>query len=74
MFEKNGQQSVKLRIGFIKFKYHFKQLNVSFKIDADFEFLLKEVQSNDRNNNTSCTEKYQKHVSYSFSYEVVVWW
>ena len=53
----NGKQSVKLRNGLIWFKTYFKQLVVQFKIYADFEFVLKEVQSNDRSNNTSYTEK-----------------
>ena len=41
-----------------------KELVVPFKVYADFESLLKEVQSNDRNNNTSHTGKYQyqKHI------------
>ena len=35
----NGKQTVKLRTGSIKFKNHFKQLAVPFKIYADFESL-----------------------------------
>ena len=57
----NGKQSVKLRISSIKFKNRFKPLAVSFKIYTDFESVFKGVKSNDRNNNTSYTEKYQKH-------------
>ena len=63
----NGKQIVKLRSGLIKFKNYFKQLNVSFKIYADFEALLKGVQSNDRNDNTSCSKKCQKHIPCSFA-------
>ena len=55
----NGNQSVELRSGSIKFKNHFKQLAVPFKIYADFECNLKGVKSNDKNNNGSHTEKYQ---------------
>ena len=53
----NGNQSVKLRSGSIKFKIHFKQLAVPFKIYADFECNLKGVKSNNKNNNASYTEK-----------------
>ena len=52
-------------------KNHFKQLSVPFKIYADFESVLKRVKSNDRNSNTSYTEKYQKHIPCSFAYKVV---
>ena len=48
-----------------------KELVVPFKVYADFESLLKEVQSNDRNNNTSHTGKYQKHIFCSCTYKVV---
>ena len=37
----NGKQTVKLKSGSIKFKNHFKQLAVPFKIYADFKSLLK---------------------------------
>ena len=36
----NGKQSVKLRSGSIKFKNHFKQLAVPFKISVDFESIF----------------------------------
>ena len=49
----NGKQSVKLRSCLIKFKNHFKQLAAPFKIDADFESVLKGVQSCNSNNNNS---------------------
>ena len=62
----NGKQSVKLRSGLIKFKNHFNQLAVPFKIYADFESILKGVKSNDKNNNTSYTEKYQVHIPCGF--------
>ena len=67
----NGKESVKLKIGLIKFNNYFKQLAVQFMIYADFESILKRVQSNDRNNNTSDTEKYQAHLPCSFAYKVV---
>ena len=62
----SGKQRVKLRSGLIQFKNYFKQVNVSFDICADFEALLKGVPSNDRNDNTSYTKKYQKHIPCSF--------
>ena len=40
----NGQQSINLEKGTIKFKNYFKQLPVSFKIYADFECNLKNVK------------------------------
>ena len=49
----NGEQSVKLKNGSIKFKHYFKQFSVPFKIDANFECLLKKKKRNDKNNNTS---------------------
>ena len=67
----NGKQTVKLRSRSIKFKNYFKQLAVLFNIYADFECNVKGVQSNDRNNNTSYTEKYQDHIPNSFAYRVV---
>ena len=44
----NGKQSVQLKGGSIEFKNHFKQLSVLFKTYADFECLLKRVQSSDK--------------------------
>ena len=70
-FKINGKQTVKLRSGLIKFKNHFKQLAVPFKIYTGFESLLKGIRSSDRNNNTAYTEKYQDDISCSFTYKVV---
>ena len=67
----NGKQSTKLRSGSIKFKYYFKQLTETFNIYANFESVLKGVQSNDNDSNTSCIEKYQSHVPCSFAYKIV---
>ena len=67
----NGKQNAKLRSGSIKFKNHFKQLAILFKIYADFESLLKRAMGSDRNNNTSYSEKYQTHIPCSFAYKVV---
>ena len=67
----NGKQTVKLRSGSIKFKNHFKQLAVPFKIYADFKCNMKRVKSSDKNNNTSYTKKYQDHIPNSFDYKTV---
>ena len=48
----NGKQTVKLKSGSVKFKNHFKQLTLPFKIYADFESILKGVRGSDKNNNT----------------------
>ena len=70
-FKINGRQTVKLKNSSIGFKNYFKQLAVLFKIFADFKSVLKVIKSNDRNNNTSYTEKYQDHIPCSFDYKVV---
>ena len=67
----NGKQTLKLRIGSIKFKNCFKQLAVPFKIYADSKCNVKRVRSSDRNNNTSFTEKYRACIPCSFAYNVV---
>ena len=54
----SGKQIIKSRSNSIKFKNYFKQLAATFKIYADFEFIFKGFQINDRNKNTSYTEKY----------------
>ena len=55
----NGKQNLKLRSGLNKFKNYFKGLAVRFEVYADSESLLRWIKSNNRNNNTSYTEKYQ---------------
>ena len=64
----NDKQSVKLRGESINFKNFFEQLAVPFKNYADFEYLLKGLQTNVRNNITLYTEKNKKHVPCSFAY------
>ena len=58
----NGKQNVKLGSGSIKFKNYFKELAVPFQIYVDFESVLKGVRGNNKNNNTSYSKKYQKHI------------
>ena len=67
--EINDKQKVKLESSTVKFKNHFIQIAALFKIYADFEFILKSLQIIDRDKNTSYTEKYQDHVSYTFGYK-----
>ena len=59
--------SIKRRI---KFKNHFKQLAVPFKIYADFEPVLKRIQRDDASN-ASYTKTYQEHILCSLAYKVV---
>ena len=63
----NGKQSVKLEKGTIEFEDYFKQIPVPFKIYADFEWNLEEVESYEG----SYTKWYQDHVICSFAYKVV---
>ena len=67
----NGKQDVKLKSCPTKLKNHFKKLAVLYKIYAAFESILEGVKSNDRNNNTSYTRKYQKQIPCSFANKVV---
>ena len=66
----NGEQTVKLRSGSLKFKNYFKQLAVPFKIYPDFECIVKRFKISDRGDrvdNTSYTEKDQDHILCSFA-------
>ena len=67
----NGKQNVKLESGFISFKNYSREIPVLFKIYADFECILKNVDAGISNNDISYTRKYQDHVSCSFDYQVV---
>ena len=63
----NGKQLVKLEKGIIEFENYFKQIPVPFKIYADFEGNLRDVESYEG----SYTKKYQDHIPCSFAYKVV---
>ena len=67
----NGGQNVKLEKGFIEFKNHNKKIPAPFKIYADFEFLLKNVDCGINNDCFSYTAKYQDHFPCSFAYKLV---
>ena len=62
----NGQQSINLEKGTIEFKNYFKQLPVPFKIYADFECNLKNVECYEG----TYTKKYE-HIRCSCAYKVV---
>ena len=63
----NGTQSVRLEKGTIEFKNYFKQMPVPFKVYADFEYNLKNVESYEG----SFSKKYQDHVPCSFAYKLL---
>ena len=67
----SGKQNVKLKSCSIKLKNHFKKLVVLFRIYAAFESILERVKSDDRNNKTSYTGKYQKQIPCCFAHKVV---
>ena len=63
----NCVQSVNVEKGIIKFENYFKQLPVLFKIYADFECNLRDVEIYE----VSYTKKYHEHVPCSYAYKVV---
>ena len=63
----NGKQSGNLEEEIIKFENYFKQLPVSFKIYAGFEYNLKNVEVYEG----SYTKKYHEYVPCSYAYKVV---
>ena len=63
----NGKQSVNLEKGIIEFESYFKQLPVPFKIHADFECNLRDVEIYEG----SYSKKYHEHVPCSFAYQIV---
>ena len=63
----NGVQSVKAEEGIIKFENYFKQLPVPFKIYADFECNLKNIEIY----GGACTKEYYDHIPCSFAYKTV---
>ena len=67
----NGKQNVKLKKGFISFKNYSRKIPVPFKIYADFECILKNVNDEIINDDISSTIKYQDNVPCSFAYKLV---
>ena len=63
----NGAQSVRLEKEAIEFRNYFKQIPVPFKIYADFECNLENVESYEG----SYSKKYQDHIPYGFAYKLV---
>ena len=67
----NVGQNVKLEKGFIEFNNFNKMIPAPFKIYADFECLLKEVDSGFHNDCFNYTAKYQDHIPCSYAYKLV---
>ena len=69
----NCKQSVKLKSSSIRFKNYSKQIPVPFKLYADFECILKNVDCDiiECNSNISYTRKYQDHIPCCFAYKTV---
>ena len=63
----NGVQSVKVEEGTIEFENYFKQLPVPFKIYADFECNLRDVEVYEG----TYTKKYHDHIPCSYAYKIV---
>ena len=58
----NGKQDVKLEKGFISFRNYSRQIPVPSKIYADFECILKSVDSDVVNNNDISYKKNIKNI------------
>ena len=67
----NSGQSIKLEKGFMEFNNFNKMIPCPFKIYADFECLLKEVDIGINNDCFSYTAKYQDYIPCSFAYKLV---
>ena len=67
----NGKQRIKLEKGFIKFNNFNKRIHCPFKISADFECLLKNLDIRINNDCFSYTSKYQDHIPCNFAYKLV---
>ena len=63
----NGAQSVRLEKGTIEFRKYFKQIWVPFKVYADFECNLENIESYEG----SYSKRYKDHVLYSFAYKLI---
>ena len=67
----NGGPGVKLEKGFIEFNNFNKMILAPFKIYADFESFLRNVDCGINNDCFSYTAKYQDHIPCSFAYKLV---
>ena len=68
----NSKLSLKLKNCLTKFKNHFKQLAVPFKIYADFECNVEWVQCNNKII-ASYSKKCQDHIRWGFAYKLCAW-
>ena len=64
----NSKQRIKLEKGVIEFNNFNEMIPFPFKINADFECLLKKVGPGIHNDCFSCSSKYQDHIPCSFAY------
>ena len=67
----NGRQRIKLEKGFIEFNNFDKMIPCPFKIYADFECLLENIDTGINSDCFSYTSKYQDHIFCSFAYKLV---
>ena len=67
----NGRQRIKLEKGFIQFKNFNKMIPCPFKIYADFECMLKNVDIGINNDYFNYKSKYQDHIPCIFAYNLV---
>ena len=63
----NGTKSVDVEEGIITFENYSKQLQVPFKIYADFECNLQDTKIYE---GSSCTKEYHDHVPCSYVYKI----
>ena len=70
-FKINGKQTVKMpkKCEYIKLKNFGRKIKSQFMIYADFESILVPEDNEKQNLNESYTNKYQKHVAFSYSYK-----
>ena len=56
---------------YVKFKNFERKIKSPFMIHADFEIILTPENNGKQNPNESCTNKYQKHIVFSYGYKLV---
>ena len=69
----NGKQRIKTpeKGEYVKFKNYERQIKSDFIIYADFESILLPENNGKQNRNESYTNKYQKHITCSYGYQLV---
>ena len=71
-FMTNGKQGIKMpkKSECLRFKACERKIKSSFMIYADFENILAQEDDRKKNLDESYTDKYQKHVAFSFGYKL----